>query len=249
MRFRTASVLFLSGALALMGLLGCSSSSWCPDCGKVTAVQTINYQPEPTYLAGSPITLILPNPGGGTPTQYLVTTGTLPAGLTLNPITGHISGTPTTPGVYTITVQANNAANAVTQTFVLTVVPAAPLALSYPTPQVFAAGSAIPSQNPTLGQDTPGVATTYAISAGQLPTGLTLGSDGRITGTPTIPVAAATFTVLATNGTRSAIATATYTITPAEALVVNYITPKVFTVTTAITTQQANIQNATPGFR
>lgn len=45
----------------------------------------------------------------GTPTSYAVTTGTLPAGLSLNGTTGIISGTPTVYGNSSITVTATNA--------------------------------------------------------------------------------------------------------------------------------------------
>jgi hypothetical protein len=228
-------------------MLGCSSSAWCPDCNKSVAIQSLNYQPAATYASGSPITLVLPNPGGGTPVHYVVTTGTLPAGLTLDPVTGTLSGTPTVPGVYTVTVQASNEANAVTQTFSLVVLPAAALTVAYATPQEFPAGSAIPTQAPTLANVTPGLSTTFSVLAGQLPAGLLLNEDGRITGVPAVPAAATTFTIQAKNGTRSSITDVAYTVTPAESLVVNYATPRVFPVDFPITAQMPTISNVTPG--
>ncbi len=41
----------------------------------------------------------------GTPLQWLIATGTPPPGLTLDMTTGLLSGTPTTPGTYTFTVE------------------------------------------------------------------------------------------------------------------------------------------------
>jgi len=42
--------------------------------------------------------------GGATPLLYSITSGTLPTGLTFDPVTGNIAGTPTSPATATITV-------------------------------------------------------------------------------------------------------------------------------------------------
>ena len=46
--------------------------------------------------------------GGTAPYSFSVTRGTLPPGLSLDPGTGLISGTPTTQGSYTFTVTATD---------------------------------------------------------------------------------------------------------------------------------------------
>jgi len=48
--------------------------------------------------------------GGTGPYTYVVTSGTLPTGLTLNGSTGSVTGTPTTAGIYTFTVTATDSA-------------------------------------------------------------------------------------------------------------------------------------------
>ena len=54
----------------------------------------------------------------------------LPSGLSIDPTTGVISGTPVTHGTHTVTLSASNAAGTGTQTFTLTVTPA-PIAFLY----------------------------------------------------------------------------------------------------------------------
>lgn len=247
MRLRLVLPLILATCALLLGPMGCTGSNWCADCDKSTKILALNYQPNNTYAVGVPIAVNPPNPAGGTPVTYAILTGSLPAGLSLDPRTGNITGTPTTPGVYTLTIQGTNASNSASQTITITVVPNVPLALSYATPQVFPASSAIATQPGTLTQATPGIATTFAVTSGSLPAGLSLnGTTGDITGTPTTP-GVSTFTITATNGTRTATATATYTVTPTGSLGLNYATPLTFTAGSAISTQTPSVTNPTPG--
>ena len=245
-RSLTLSMTLLAGGLAL-GSLGCAKSSWCADCDKVTPILGLNYLNNQVYVTGTAIAVNLPNPSGGTPTQYELTAGLLPAGLTLNPVTGVLSGTPTTAGVFTVTIQGANAANRVTQVITLTVESSAALRLGYDTPQVFPMSAGITPQAATLSQGTPGLATTYTLTGGALPAGLTLGAqDGAITGIPTA-LGVSTFEVTARNGRRTAKASATYTVTPASALVVNYPSPRTFPAGAGIAAQAPALANDTPG--
>jgi hypothetical protein len=60
--------------------------------------------------------------GTHSPNYFVVASGSLPAGLSLNPATGVISGTPTTPGTNTLTVTAANSyATSTAQTVTLTI--------------------------------------------------------------------------------------------------------------------------------
>jgi len=246
MRPHSKLLLALAMSILALGPMACTSSSWCADCEQATAILGLNYQPVNTYTVGTAIPVNPPNPSGGTPRIYTVESGVLPPGLSLDPATGRITGTPTAAGVYTLTIRGANSANSASQTIQITVVPAQPLALSYATPQVFPAASAIAVQNPVLAQATPGLPTTYAITAGSLPAGLTLNADGTISGTPATP-GVFPFTATATNGARTATASATYTVTPAGSLGLTYATPKVFGAGLAITAQPAALLNPTPG--
>jgi sugar lactone lactonase YvrE len=77
------------------------------------------YNPAPTFTTDTPPTGTLGQaytytytastpPGEGAP-FFIVQGGSLPPGLSLNPLTGILSGTPTTPGTYTFRVQLANA--------------------------------------------------------------------------------------------------------------------------------------------
>ena len=127
--------------------------------------------------------------------SYSIASGSLPPGIGLSTNTGAITGTPTTAGSYSFSVSANNASGSTTLPLSLTVNPAAPVWID----QTIA--------SPAL-KDSPyndGVAAsnnpTYTISAGSLPTGLSLNSStGAITGTPTT-VQTNNFTIQASNVT------------------------------------------------
>ena len=130
---------------------------------------------------------------GGTPGYtWSLAAGSLPPGLTLAP-NGTISGVPTTRGTSTFTVNVNDSSNpALTQSATETIViSASPLQITT---------SSLPSGSVGAGYSSGLTATggtaayTWSITAGSLPAGLTLASNGTISGTPTTG-ATSTFTV------------------------------------------------------
>jgi hypothetical protein len=70
---------------------------------------TIVSLPDATY--GSPYDQTLQAIGGTSPYTWAVVSGSLPAGLTLDPSTGTITGTPTSPGSSAFTVQVTDSAS------------------------------------------------------------------------------------------------------------------------------------------
>jgi hypothetical protein len=149
---------------------------------------------------------------GTTPVTFTVTAGTLPTGLTLDPATGVLSGTPTTAGTDTFTVTATNAAGIAVQVSTVTIAPA-PVAPAFTSPVApdGVAGTAY-SHTFTTSGTTP---VTFAVTAGTLPTGLTLdAATGVLSGTPTT-AGSETFTVTATNAAGIAVQVSTVTIASA----------------------------------
>jgi large repetitive protein len=110
----------------------------------------------------------------------------LPTGLSLNPVTGAITGTPTATGIYNFTITATDnvscpGSRPYTIVVAAVICPAITLApATLPTPIVGVAYSQAVTASG-------GVAPyTYAVSAGALPAGLALNATtGSITGLPT----------------------------------------------------------------
>ncbi|WP_418303947.1 autotransporter domain-containing protein [Pandoraea vervacti] len=73
-----------------------------------TSTMTLSPTTLPTPVAGQAYNQTLTAANGVAPYRYNVTTGTLPNGLTLDPATGIVSGTPTTTGNSTFTVTATD---------------------------------------------------------------------------------------------------------------------------------------------
>ncbi len=113
---------------------------------------------------------------------WAVTTGTLPAGLTLAPATGVISGSPTTEGTSAFTVTFTDAANkTATKQLSIVVSGADQLIVTAALPN----GVKGTAYSATL-QSKDNRAGTWSITAGVLPAGLTLApATGVISGTPT----------------------------------------------------------------
>jgi parallel beta-helix repeat protein len=153
--------------------------------------------PPPPTPAGVPISVSFAATGGAGGFTYTVspTGGPLPPGLMLDPATGVVSGTPTTPGTYTFTITATDTSGASADTAATVVVDAA-FAINPITPPQGVVGSSYSAQLSTTGGAAP---VTFALSGGTtLPPGLALSSAGLISGTPTSAGTFA-FTVTATD--------------------------------------------------
>jgi len=132
----------------------------------------------------------------GTVTGYSVSPA-LPAGLTLDPTSGVISGTPlAASSATTYTVTASNGAGATTAALTFAVlVPPPPTGLTYTSPVTGTVGAALTPVVPTLG----GHADAFTVSP-PLPAGLTLDPvTGIVSGTPSRERVAVTYTITASN--------------------------------------------------
>ncbi|EKK7716554.1 autotransporter domain-containing protein [Cronobacter dublinensis] len=151
----------------------------------------------PAATTGSAWSQTLSATGGSAP--YTWTAHGLPAGISLNPATGALSGTPTTAGSFTFSVTAKEAGNvSATASYTLVVGAVTPGVTLAVTP---AAGALPPATTGSAWSQ------TFAVSggtapyrwqlSGALPAGLTF-SDGSLKGTPTTAGSSA-FTLTATD--------------------------------------------------
>jgi len=177
----------------------------------------------PDGVLNTAYTTALQSIGGTGAVTWSLTTGTLPAGLTLNPGTGAIAGTPTAAGTSAITIAATDSANppnSVAIPLSITINAAAPpLAIStasLPNGTIGTPYDQIPSAS---GGTAP---FTWSVSTGSLPTGLSLNATtGEITGTPTSSTTTPpsfTFTMTVTDSSATPLtAQKQFTLTPIPA--------------------------------
>lgn len=160
---------------------------------------TITYNSPVTLIKGTAITNIAPSytSTGGDPVEQFTITPELPAGLTLNPTTGVISGTPTqilgsNGQLYYVTASNGAGSNSTSLLFLLKDLPPA---ITYQTEHVLTKGV-----NASLAvNSTGGAVTKYTVSPA-LPTGLSLDSlTGQVYGTPSALTLRAKYSITATN--------------------------------------------------
>lgn len=171
--------------------------------GAAALAQPITVTPPsiPTPALGVPYSVTFVGSDGVAPYQFLVSTGLLPAGLSLSG-TGDLTGTPTTAQPYSFTITVSDAlgreldlvgAGTVAGAGALTITP----------PPVLIANTAYSGQIQVTGGTGP---YTFAVNSGTLPPGMSLGPNGLLSGTPTTPgVYTLVIQVTDANGLSSAI--------------------------------------------
>ena len=119
--------------------------------------------------------------GGSPPYTYILSAGSLPAGLSLA-ADGTISGTPTSPGATQFSITAKDSAGCNISKFYTMNVTCPGL---YINPSTLPNGMLNQLYSQTLTLSGGSVPVTFSLQSGSLPSGLTLSSAGIISGTPT----------------------------------------------------------------
>ncbi|WP_164931844.1 putative Ig domain-containing protein [Dyella sp. M7H15-1] len=147
-------------------------------------------------VAGVNYSATLSGSGGVAPYSFSVTSGSLPAGISLSS-SGVLSGTPTAAGAFNVTITATDA-NSFTgsQAYTLTMT-AATISLS-PSSSTLTVATAESAYSQTFTASGGTAPYHYTVTSGSLPAGLSLTSAGVLSGTPTVS-GAYTFSVTATD--------------------------------------------------
>ena len=158
------------------------------------------------YVVGSAVLANTPSSTGGAIASYAVSPA-LPTGLTLNPSTGVISGTPSVVRASAnYTVMGSNAEGATSTVLAITVNDIPPANLVYSSnPATYVGATPIVANSPS---NAGGAVVTYTVVSA-LPSGLNLDTrTGSITGTPMV-LANSVYVVTATNSGGSTVCTLT----------------------------------------
>nr|MCU0426134.1 putative Ig domain-containing protein [Candidatus Kapabacteria bacterium] len=145
----------------------------------------VNQTPSLNGTIGAPYSYTFLANGIPTPTYSLIS-GTLPSGLSFNPSTGVLSGTPTLAGSFgPIVIGASNSAGAITSTPFIIVIPSvnqSPTWVNQSPALTANVGAAYSYTFLANGIPTP----TYSLVSGTIPAGLSFNpSTGEFSGTPT----------------------------------------------------------------
>jgi hypothetical protein len=164
----------------------------------IIACATIALAPSslPSGTVAMPYSQTITASGGAAPYSYAVTAGSLPPGLGLNSSTGALSGSPSATGSFPFSITATDARGCgVSQQY--TVVIACPAIVLSPLSLPNGSVSVAYSQPISASGGT--AAYTFAVTAGNLPPGLSLnGSSGVLAGTPSA-AGSFPFTIAATD--------------------------------------------------
>nr|WP_267115240.1 putative Ig domain-containing protein [Xanthomonas sacchari] len=135
----------------------------------------------PSGTAGTAYNQALSTSGGTAPYTYALSSGALPAGLSLSSA-GVLSGTPTVAGSFTFVVGVTDAGSfGGSHAYTLSIV-APTLAITPPTLPAAAINASYSQALSTSGGTAP---YSYVLNAGALPSGMSLSAGGVLSGTPT----------------------------------------------------------------
>jgi uncharacterized repeat protein (TIGR03803 family) len=153
----------------------------------VSGLNLLNSLPNGVVGTSYPGSLAPLTTGGLSPYTWALTSGTLPAGLQLIPTTGAITGTPTTQGSYSFTITVSDSEDpqaTFQQSFNLVIGGTLELSNSSPLMPNAAVGEFYEVKLQAAGGTAP-YTFSFVTNAGSVPPGLTLSSDGTLSGTPT----------------------------------------------------------------
>lgn len=165
--------------LALAFTIACGGGQ---NSAKRSPLQIATSSPLPAAEVGASYQAAFSATGGSSPYTWQIASGQIPAGLTLDSSSGVLSGTPTKAGTFSFTVQLQDSggqsakgsfSQAVDISFLKVTTSSLPQAAVN---QSFSVSLAASGGTSPYG---------WEISAGQLPPGLGIASDGKISGTPT----------------------------------------------------------------
>ena len=158
-----------------------------PNSGAQSPLQ-ISITPLPQGVVGAPYLGVLSVSGGTAPYAWSIASGSLPAGLNLASGSGIIAGLPTSSGNFSFSISvsdSSSSAQSATSTVLISISGATPtsttLTISSPSLPSATQGTGYLSLLQASGGTAP---YSWSISSGNLPNGLTLASNGTISGTP-----------------------------------------------------------------
>jgi len=180
--------------------------------------------PLPNCNVGTSCSVTLRASGGTPPYRWSLSSGALPAGLSLDSTTGAISGAPTATGTYNFTVRVtDNAQGTATKAFVLTVAQVTP-SLSIQTASPLPPAMVGVSYSVTLAATGGTTPYRWSLGSGSLPPGLSLASTTAvISGTPTA-AGSYNFTVQVTDNAQ-ATASKAFALTVGQGLTIQTASP------------------------
>ena len=146
----------------------------------IIAAPSLNFPAPPVGWTNTVYGYTLTESGGTSPFTWSVSSGSLPAGISLS-ADGTLSGTPTATGTFSFTVKVTDAnSQSATQATSLTV--NAGVSATFTPPPAGQVGVAYTDTLTAAGGTPP---YTWSVNAGSLPPGITLTSAGVLAGTPT----------------------------------------------------------------
>ena len=179
---------------------------------------SMNFAPPPGGWTNTVYGYTLTETGGTAPYTWSVSSGSLPAGISLS-AGGNLSGTPTATGTFSFTARVTDA-NGQTATQATSITIAAGVSITSAAPPTAVLSTAYSFTFAATGGTTP---YTWSVNSGTLPAGLTLSSAGVLSGTPTT-VGSFPFSVNVIDA-NNGIATASITLVVTSSVAFTFSTP------------------------